>query len=246
MRHILPRVLETTFNDYTCNNNRINIKKLPPPIPTKQTTTPLLCDMSDSKERQIRIDRILEKYRRQPSSSTSKQFSRSMSCNNESTSYSAELPQLQLNSTKMMAISNEELGKKQNSGPRSVSPYALVDHSERVGTHQEKTNLFNSLLSKSNSLKTLGEYRASRIPVAGLSSVDNKSILKSNVMSSINNNDEDPPSSASSTSSNSKSVAAKEDNHHYSSVQLDWATGENCEETMSDRIRRRSFYVKLK
>lgn len=258
-RNILPRVLETINNDYTFNNNKnnndnINNKsnkihaiKLPPETPVKQITNQLLCDMPNSKERQLRVDRILDKYRRPPSNPTSKQFSRSLSCNTESTSY--EPPQVQLRTTRIQATSvDENSANVQNSGPRSVSPYALVDHSDRIGARQEKADMNNSLLSKSYSLKSLGEYRVSRSLSVGSSSVDHGSKPKSNItLSHVNNNDEDPPSSSSSSSSNSKSVTVKEENGNYCSpVQVDWTVGNSCEETVSDRIRRRSFYVKLK
>jgi len=258
-KHVLPRVLETTTNnEYLNYRDKINAKKLPTSPPPKHITQPSVYNMnSDSvKERQSRVDRILEKYRRQPSNSCSRQFSRSFSCNASSETAPSTENNLLLQST-MMAESGGNGENTKHLGPRSVSPYALFDRSDATSattpaTRQDlKTNYENSLLSKSYSLKSLGEYRTrnlSSLPV----SVDHRSIPTFN--SSTINNDEDPPSSSSSSSAttattSSKSVVPKEDNnyyHHGSPALLDWTVGNCSEETVSDRIRRRSYYVKLK
>ncbi|VVC26474.1 Hypothetical protein CINCED_3A004277 [Cinara cedri] len=253
-KHILPRVLEFTTNNEYYNNHDKNIaaSKLPispPPLPKQTTRLPIRYDTpSDTiRERQSRVDRILEKYRRQPSSSVSRQFSRSISCNVPTESPTPINDLNLLHTTRMKAIDSDE--KKLNSGPRSISPYALFDRSDQnyntVGTSQENKNhaTVNNYLSKSYSLKTLGEYRAHNSN--SLSSVDHRSLSKSN--STFVNNDEDPPSSSSSSSSTTTSKSIKEDTNHYgSSALLDWTVGNYSEETVSDRIRRRSFYVKLK
>ncbi|CAI6375654.1 unnamed protein product [Macrosiphum euphorbiae] len=158
----------------------------------------------------------------------------------------------------MMAESGGNEENPKSSGPRSVSPYALFDRSDvtsattSASRQDFKANSENGLLSKSYSLKSLGEYRtrtSNSIPL----SVDRRSTSKFN--SSSINNDEDPPSSSSSSSAttattSSKSLVPKEDNnlyyHHGSPALLDWTIGNCNEETVSDRIRRRSYYVKLK
>jgi len=226
------------------------------PLPKQPATTqlPFVYDTpSDTaRERQSRVDRILEKYRRQPSSSNSRQFSRSVSCNTatESSTVSTE-SNLHLHTARIVATDEENNNKSRSSGPRSVSPYApIVDCSDCTFTARRENKTTNNatvvdgLLSKSYSLKSLGDYRNRT------SFVDYESILKSNHMST-NNNDEDPPSWSSSSSTattTSKSAAAvpKEDANRYSPASLDWTVGNCNEETMSDRIKRRSYYVKLK
>lgn len=259
-KHILPRVLETTTNNkHLKYRDKINATKLSMSPPPKHVTQSSVYNMSSdpSKERQSRVDRILEKYRRQPSNSGSRQFSRSFSCNS-STETASSIDNNSLLQATMMAESGGNEENPKNSGPRSVSPYALFDCSDvtsatTIATHQDfKANPENSLLSKSYSLKSLGEYRTRTLSSIPLS-VDRRSISKFN--SSSINNDEDPPSSSSSSSTttattSSKSLVPKEDNNHYyhhgTSVRLDWPTGNCSEETVSDRIRRRSYYVKLK
>lgn len=152
----------------------------------------------------------------------------------------------------MTVTSNGDVDKKSNSGPRSVSPYALFDHSDRTSSasaRQEYKADIMSLLPKSNSLKSLGEYRTNR-NYGGAPSNDYGLMSKLNASTHISN-DDDPPSSASSTSSTTtKTVVPKDDSnsHSYRSPSLsDCSVSGNCnEETVSDRIRRRSFYVKLK
>lgn len=251
-KHILPRVLEFTTNIEYHNNHEKNIavSKLPlspPPLPKQISRLPINYDTPSDRERQSRVDRILEKYRRQPSSSVTRQFSRSISCNVPTEFSTSNYDTNLLHTTRMKTSGSDE--KKINSGPRSISPYALFDRSDLssniIGTSQENKNhtTVNSYLSKSYSLKTLGEYRARNL--GSLPSVDRRSISKSN--STILINDEDPPSSSSS-SSTTTSKSIKEDANHYcsSSALLDWTVGNCSEETVSDRIRRRSFYVKLK
>lgn len=251
-KHILPRVLEfTTNNEYHNNHDKhFAASKLPlsPPPLSKQTTRlPINYDTSSDsiRERQSRVDRILAKYRRQPSSSVSRQFTRSTSCNVPTESFTSNNVSNLLHTTRMNVNSNDE--KKVNLESRSISPYAPFDRSDlgSVGTSQENKNHFtgNSYLSKSYSLKTLGEYRNRNL--GGLPSVDHKSSLKPN--NTLANNDEDPSSSSSSSSSTTTSKSTKEDTNHYGSpALLDWPVGNCSEETVSDRIRRRSFYVKLK
>jgi len=152
--------------------------------------------------------------------------------------------------TARTAAADEE-NKPSSSGPRSVSPYALFDRSDCTFTarRENKTNataVMDGLLSKSYSLKSLGDYRK-RTPY-----VDYESMSKLNGMST-NNNDEDPlswssSSSTATTTTTSKSAVLREDaNHYYCPALLNWSVGGNCnEETMSDRIKRRSYYVKLK
>lgn len=227
--------------------------------PPKHITQPTVYEMPSEpiKERKSCVDRILEKYRRQPSNSCSRQFSRSLSCNASTETASSTENNLLLQAT-MMAESGGNEENPKSSGPRSVSPYALFDRSDvtsatTTASRQDfKANSENGLLSKSYSLKSLGEYRtrtSSSIPL----SVDRRSTPKFN--SSSINNDEDPPSSSSSSSAttattSSKSLVPKEDNNHYyhhgSPALLDWTIGNCSEETVSDRIRRRSYYVKLK
>ncbi|XP_022162743.1 serine/threonine-protein kinase pakG [Myzus persicae] len=259
-KHILPRVLETTTNnEYLNYRDKINAIKLPMSPPPKHVSQPSIYNMPSDpvKERQSRVDRILEKYRRQPSNSCSRQFSRSFSCNASTETAPSTENNLLLQSTMMTESGgNEENTKK--SGPRSVSPYALFDRSDGTSTtttaaHQDfKANSENSLLSKSYSMKSLGEHRTRTLNSIPLS-VDRRSISKFN--SSSINNDEDPSSSSSSssattTTTSSKSLVPKEDNNHYyhhgSPALLDWTIGNCSEETVSDRIRRRSYYVKLK
>jgi len=260
-KHILPRVLETTTNnEYLNYRDKINATKLPMSPTPKHITQPTMCNMPSDpiKERQSRVDRILEKYRRQPSNSCSRQFSRSISCNASTETAPSTENNLLLQAT-MMAESGGNEENPKNSGPRSVSPYALFDRSDVTSTtttasrQDFKANSENGLLSKSYSLKSLGEYRTltlSSIPL----SVERRSTSKFN--SSSVNNDEDPPSSSSSSSNttnattSSKNLVSKADNNHYyhhgSPALLDWTTGNCSEETVSDRIRRRSYYVKLK
>lgn len=252
-KHTLPRVLEFTTNNEYHNNHDKNIaaSKLPlsPPPLSKQTTRlPINYDTpSDTiRERQSRVDRILEKYRRQPSSSVSRQFARSISCNVPTESLTSNNDSYLLHTTRMNVTGSDE--KKMNLGPRSISPYPPFDRSDlssnTVGTSHENKNhsTGNSYLSKSYSLKTLGEYRDRNL--GSLPSVDHRSPLKSN--GTLANNDEDP-SSSSSSSSTTTSKSTKEDTNHYGSpALLDWTVGNCSEETVSDRIRRRSFYVKLK
>lgn len=245
-KHVLPRVLETTTNNEYSNKHDKNIaKKL---SPTPSTHLPYVYELpSDtSKERQSRVDRILEKYRRQPSSSISRQFSRSFSCNAATESALSTESNLPLTAAK--SVTSDEDSKQSSSGPRSVSPYALFDRSDRTCTtrRENKTNpITDSLLLKSYSLKSLGEYRT-RAP-----SVDFGSISKSN-NTFVNNNDDDPPSwsssSSTATTTTTKSMAPKEDANHnyYSPALMDWTVGNCSEETVSDRIKRRSYYVKLK
>jgi len=263
-KHILPRVHETTTNNDYLNYSDNNIAtKLPMSLLTKQITHPSMHNMpSDSiKERQSRVDRILEKYRRQPSNSCSRQFSRSFSCNAATETAPSTENNLLLQATMMVGSSGYE-DNKTNSGPRSVSPYALFDRSDGTSatttvTHQDciKSNADNSLLSKSYSMKSLNDSRTQTLGSTPLS-VDRRSISKFN--SSSINNDEDPSSSSSSSSSttttttattSSKSLVPKKDNNNYqqcSPALLDWTVGNCSEETVSDRITRRSYYVKLK
>jgi len=211
------------------------------------------------KERQSRVDQILEKYRRQPTNSCSRQFLRSFSCNTSTETAPSTENNLLLQKT-MIAESGTKEESTKNSGPRSVSPYALFDHSDvtsatTTSTRQDciKANADNCLLSKSYSMKSLNEYRTRILGSTSLS-VDQRSVSKFN--SSGINNDEDPPSSSSSSSTTTtattspKSLVPKTDNNHYyhhgSSVLLDWTVGNCSEETVSDRIKRRSYYVKLK
>lgn len=259
-KHILPRVLETTTND-EFNNNRDNnttLTKLPlsPQLFSKQISRLPAYDMPSSidsiKGRQSRVDRILEKYRRQPSSPVSRQFLRSFSCNSPMESQLSSEPNLSFHTTGIS--SNNSNGEyKSNVGPRSVSPYALFDNTNLTSTaedQQEKKTkaLTNSILAKSNSLKSLGEYRTKTLSRA--SSIDQKSTSK--LIGALANYDEDPPSSSSSSSStttttNSKSTVSKDDiNHYCSPTLLDWSIDNCSEETVSDRIKRRSYYVKLK
>jgi len=259
-KHILPRVLEATTNNECLNyRDKINATKLPMSPPPRHISQPSVYNMSSDpvKERQSRVDRILEKYRRQPSNSCSRQFSRSFSCNASTETVPSTENNLLLQATMMTESSgNEENTKK--SGPRSVSPYALFDRSDTISatttsTHQDfKANSENSVLSKSYSMKSLGEYRTRTLSSIPLS-VDRRSISKFN--SSNINNDEDPPSSSSSssaitTTTSSKNLVPKEDSNHYyhhgSPALLDWTIGNCSGETVSDRIRRRSYYVKLK
>lgn len=246
-KHILPRVLETSTNK-KCNNDKNTTMKLPlsPPPLSKQTTRfpEYNVPSNTAKERQSRVDRILEKYRRQPSTSVSRQYSRSLSCNTTFEPTSLIEPNLLLITQKL----NEE--NKSNLETQSVSPYASVDRSELASTattHREnKANAMdNSRLSKSYSLRSLGDYRTQTSE--SMSLVDDKVASKNN--GTVVNNDEDPPSSASSsTTTTSNSAIPKEDiNNFYCYPSLmDWAVGNCSEETVSDRIRRRSFYVKLK
>lgn len=253
-KHILPRVLETTTNNYN-NRDKKFTTKLSQSSSSSKVDKPVYGMLSDinREERQSRVDKILEKYRRQPStSSVSREFSRSFSCN------STIEPLTESNFSHAMrttgAINNDE-DNKRNSGPRSVSPYALFDRSDLTSTtsgmrKEMKAIDTNSLLTKSYSLKSLGEYRHRTLtkPL----SVDQKSLSKS--IGTPVNYDEDPPSSASSTSSStnttisSKILVPKADDNNYcgSSALLDWTVGKCCEETVSDRIKRRSYYVKLK
>lgn len=210
----------------------------------------LSSDNVTREQRQSRVDRILEKYRRQPSSSASRQFSRSFSCNaaTESASLTESNP---LRGTKTVVAGGRGEEIKSNSGLRSISPYAIFDCSDPTSTNHQELKSTNSCLSKSYSSKSLGEYRVRAL--GSVPSIDNGPIAKLNGNNLLVNNDEDPPSSASSsssttTSTTSKSVVPKEDpkQNNCSSALLDWTFGNCNEETVSDRIRRRSFYVKLK
>lgn len=248
-KYILPCVLETK------TNNRDIATKLPKsslPLPKQPATRPPFVyepPSDTARERQSRVDRILEKYRRQPSSSISRQFSRSFSCNAAPESTLSTEPDLLMHTARTAAADEEN--KPSSSGPRSVSPYALFDRSDCTFTarRENKTNataVMDGLLSKSYSLKSLGDYRK-RTPY-----VDYESMSKLNGMST-NNNDEDPlswssSSSTATTTTTSKSAVLREDaNHYYCPALLNWSVGGNCnEETMSDRIKRRSYYVKLK
>lgn len=251
-KHILPRVLETTTNNHNNRDKNVATKLSLSPSSSK-ANKPVYDIPSDinKEERQSRVDRILEKYRRPSSSSVSREFSRSFSCNSTTESLTESNF---LNAMKTTRDINNDDDNKRNSGPRSVSPYALFDRSDLTSTtpsmRQEiKANATNSLLPKSYSLKSLGEYRYRTLtkPL----SVDQNPLSKSN--GTHVNYDEDPPSSASSTSStntaiNSKILVSKGDDNHYcsSSALIDWTVGNCCEETVSDRIKRRSYYVKLK
>lgn len=251
-KHILPRVIETT----TYHNNCVtNVAKKQSLSPSSSNTNKPMCDMPSDinrEERQSRVDRILEKYRRQPSSSSvSREFLRSISCNATTEPLSESNFLHTMRTTK--ALINDDDNK--NSGSHSVSPFALFDRSDQFSTtpsmcQEIKTNATNSFLPKSYSLKSLGEYRCRTLTKPF--TVDQNSLFKSN--GTHVNYDEDPPSSASSTASstntaiNTKILAPKVDDNHYcnSSTLLDWAAGNCCEETVSDRIKRRSYYVKLK
>jgi len=259
-KHILPRVQETTTNnDFLNYRDNVIATKLPMTSPPKQISQSSMYNMHSDpiKERQSRVDQILEKYRRQPSNSCSRQFSRSFSCN-ASTETAPSTENNLLLQTTMIAESGTKEESTKNSGPRSVSPYALFDRSDMTSatttaTRQDciKANADNSLLSKSYSMKSLSEYRTRTLGSTSLP-VDQRSISKFN--SSCINNDEDPPSSSSSSSTtattSSKSLVPKGDNNHYyhhgSPALLDWTVGNCSEETVSDRIKRRSYYVKLK
>lgn len=257
-KHILPRVMETTTNNEPLNYRDSHVTtKLPMSPPPKQTTQPSMYNLlSDpTKERQSRVDRILEKYRRQPSNSCSRQFLRSFSCN--ATTETASSFENNLLQSKVVEGSADNKESKKISGPRSVSPYALFDRSDLTSATttatSTKANSDNSFLPKSYSMKSLGEYQT-RTLGGTLSSIDRRSISRFN--STSINNDEDPPSSSSSSSNtttattSSKSLVSKEDNNNYynygSSALLDWTVGDCSEETVSDRIKRRSYYVKLK
>lgn len=251
-KHVLPRVLETKTNNCDINTT-INLSKSPPPLQKQSATrhTPFVYDPPLSNivsERQSRVDRILEKYRRQPSSSVSRQFSRSFSCNAATDSTMSTEPNPLLHTAKTVASIEEN--KPSTSGPRSVSPYALFDHSDCTftGRRENKTNVTavaDSQLSKSYSLKSLGDYRNR------MSSIDYESTSKLTNGVSTNSNDEDPlswssSSSIATTATNSKSAVPREDANHCFPTVVDWKIGNCNEETMSDRIRRRSYYVKLK
>lgn len=236
-----------TNNEYSNNRDKNMATKLPlSPSPSRQLPSMYELPSNTNKERQSRVDRILEKYRRQPSSSTSRQFSRSFSCN--AATESALSTESKLLSNPARTIAADEENKQSSSGPRSVSPYTLFDRSDHTGTtrRENKTSATaDSLLLKSYSLKNLGEYKT-QTP-----SVDYGSVLKSNG-TFVNNNDDDPPSwsssSSTATTTTSKSMAPKEDTNHnyYSPALLDWTVNNCSEETVSDRIKRRSYYVKLK
>lgn len=264
-KQALPRVLETMTNNEHNNNHDKNItlklplspsrSKLPLLLPTSKLPTdrPMSSDNNIGEHRQSRVDQILEKYRRQPSNSTSRLFSRSFSCN--TTTKPALLTESNpLHAKTVVNGSSNGENKSHSAGPQSVSPHVLVDCSNLTCTARQKNNnnTTNSSLLKSYSLKSLGDYRSRTI--SGVPSVT--SITKSNNNATLINNDDDPPSSASSSSTattsnsiTSKNVVAKEDinqTHCSSSALMNWTT-DNCdEETVSDRIRRRSFYVKLK
>lgn len=250
-KHILPRVMETmNNNEYHKNRDKNKKSPLSPTSLKLKIELPVYDAPSNiNTERQSRVDRILEKYRRQPSNSVSRQFSRSYSCNETSSKSASSTESNLLHVSRTIASGIEET--KPNLGPRSVSPYTIFDRSDLVSNpinaHQEnKNNDTNSLLSKSYSLKSLGEYRARTLSNA--QSLDHKYSPKPND-TLVNNEkiDEDPPSSSSSssTTTTSKSVVSRED-YLGSSALLDWTTGNYNEETVSDRIKRRSYYVKLK
>lgn len=264
-KQVLPRVLETMTNNEHNNNHDKNItlklplspsppSKLPLLLPTpKLPTWPMSSDNNIKEHRQSRVDRILEKYRRQPSNSTSRLFSRSFSCN--ATTEPALLTESNpLHARTVANGSSNEENKSHLAGPQSVSPHVLVDCSNLTCSARQKnnTNTANSSLLKSYSLKSLSDSQSrtsSGVPLA-------TSITKSNNNATLINNDDDPPSSASSSSTattansiTSKNVVAKEDinqTHCSSSNLMDWMINNCNEETVSDRIRRRSFYVKLK
>lgn len=243
-KHVLPRVLETMTNNGYSNNRDKNIATKPSPSLSAQLPFVYESPTNTSRERQSRVDRILEKYRRQPSSSISRQFSRSFSCNAATDSALSTESNLPLNVAR--SATSDEDSKQSSSGPRSVSPYSLFDRSDHTTRRENKFNATaDSLLLKSYSLKTLGEYRIRS------STVDNGSITKSNG-TFINNNEDDPPSwsssSSTATTTTSKSMAPKEDANHnyYYPALMDWTVGNCSEETVSDRIKRRSYYVKLK
>lgn len=265
-KQVLPRVLETMTNNEHNNNHDKNITlKLPlsPSPPSKlplllstsklPTARPMSSDNNIKEHRQSRVDRILEKYRRQPFNSTSRLFSRSFSCN--ATTEPALLTESNpLHARTVANGSSNEENKSHLAGPQSVSPHVLVDCSNLTCSARQKnnTNTTNSSLLKSYSLKSLGDCQSrtsSGVPLA-------TSITKSNNNATLINNDDDPPSSASLSSTattansiTSKNVVAKEDinqTHCSSSNLMDWMINNCNEETVSDRIRRRSFYVKLK
>jgi len=265
-KQVLPRVLEViTNNEYNNNRDKNKCTKLPlsPPLlklPLSKFSVSrlpmydvsLVSENTIKDQRQSRIDQILEKYRRQPSNSaSSRQFSRSFSYNTTTDSTLLTDSNL-LPVTKPAIAGGNSEGKKMNSGPRSVSPYALFDHSDSTSTASPeiRTNISSKLLSKSYSLKNVGEYRVHTLD--SIPSNDYRSISKLICSTTLSNNDDDPPSSSSSTitttSNTSKSTVLKEDtNHGYSPPTLvDWAIGNCSKESVSDRIKRRSFYVKLK
>lgn len=264
-KQVLPRVLETMTNNEYNNNHDKNITPKLPLSPSPLSKLPLLLSTSKlptarpmssdnlREHRQSRVDRILEKYRRQPSNSTSRLYKRSFSCN--ATTEPALLTESNpLHARTVVNGSSNGENKSYSAGPQSVSPHVLVDCSNLTCTARQKnnTNTANTSLPKSYSLKSLGDCQSRTI-----SSVPSAtSITKSNNNATLINNDDDPPSSASSSSTSttpnsitSKNVVAKEDinqTHCSSSTLMDWMI-DNCnEETVSDRIRRRSFYVKLK
>lgn len=259
-QQLLPRVLETKtnnkYNPNLCSKN-IATKFLPRSstqckTPTTQPNILLSSDNVTREQRQSRVDRILEKYRRQPSNSSSRQFSRSFSCNTATDSATLSTESNSLCETKAMVVGSRGAEIKSNLGPQSVSPYALFDRSDSTHINRQELKTKNSCLPKSYSLKSLGEYPVQAS--VSVPSTDSRPVTKLNDLTSSVNNDEDPPSSASSsssttTSTTSKSMAApKEDpnQNSCSSALLDWTLGNHNEETVSDRIRRRSFYVKLK
>lgn len=249
-KHIRPRILEIMTNNERHNNRDKNLKSPQSPTTLKPKTELPMYDAPSNinVERQSRVDRILEKYRRQPSNSASRQFSRSYSCNETSSKSTLSTEPNLLNVSRTVASGIEET--KPNLTPRSVSPYTVFDRSDlasnAINAYQEnKNNNTNSLLSKTYSFKNLGDNRARA--QSNTQSFDHKYSPKPNDIL-VNNEkiDEDPPSSSSSSSTTtSKSMVSRED-YLGSSALLDWSTGNCNEETMSDRIKRRSYYVKLK
>lgn len=250
-KHIRPRVLEIMTNNERHNNRDKNLRSPQSPTSLKaKAEIPMYGVPSNiNMERQSRVDRILEKYRRQPSNSASRQFSRSYSCNETSSKSALTTEPNLLHVSRTVASGIEET--KPNLTPRSVSPYTVFDRSDLTSTainayQESKNNNTNSLLSKSYSFKNLSENRART--QSNAQSLDHKYSPKPND-TLVNNEkiDEDPPSSSSSssTTTTSKSLVSRED-YLGSSALLDWSTGNCNEETMSDRIKRRSYYVKLK
>lgn len=251
-KQILPRVLETTTSNEHRNNRDKNIKMQlsPPPIKQKTELPVYRVPSNINLERQSRVDRILEKYRRQPSNSVSRQFSRSYSCNETSTKSALSTEPNQQHASRTATFGIEE--SKPKLDPLSAGPSTNFDHSDlasnTISAHQEnKNNVTDSLLTKSYSLKSLGEYRARTL--GSVQSLDHKWMSKPSNDALVNNEkfDDDPPSSSSSssTTTTSKSVVSRED-YSGSLALLDWSTSNFNEETVSDRIKRRSYYVKLK
>ncbi|XP_050534658.1 probable serine/threonine-protein kinase MARK-A isoform X2 [Daktulosphaira vitifoliae] len=213
-KQVLPRFIETNKE----------LSKIP-----RHT---LLCNITDSKERQNRVDRILEKYRRHTTSPVLSKLSRSISCQDKSSKM--------YDLTKAKTTTNSQYNnlKSNNIGARSVSPYAPVNHTDKTQTRQLNCN---SYLPQSNSLKYPSGNRARSLSSTSITSSSpnvSKTLVKSN---STLDNSEDEISESSST----KTTVSKEGNQSSLIFPIDWAPNSRCEETVSDRIRRRSFYVKL-